>query len=148
MAVFTARAQFSPSTSMAPDLRPSTVLRHGLEVMVLIVGGPTVMEPPPIARLVLSGNTLYGTASEAGLSGNGTIFSITLPEPQLTIAASGTNVILSWPTNVLEFTLQCTTNLAPWAAWSTVTNVPAVVNGQNTVTNPISASQQFYRLSQ
>jgi len=106
----------------------------------------------PFAGLVLSGNTLYGTASAGGSSGNGTVFSISF-QPQLGISLSGTNVILSWPTNVAGFDytgyqLQAATNLDPSVVWSTNSPAPFVSNGQNTVTNLISGAQQFYRLSQ
>jgi uncharacterized repeat protein (TIGR03803 family) len=105
----------------------------------------------PSAGLILSGNTLYGTASEGGSSGDGTVFSLSLgsasaPQPQLTIIPSGTNVILTWPTNAIVFTLQSTTNLVSPAVWNTVSPAPVIVNGQNTVTNSISGSQKFYRL--
>jgi hypothetical protein len=70
------------------------------------------------------------------------------PPPQLTIIPSGANVILAWPTNAAVFTLQSTTNLGSSAVWTTNSPAPVVVNGQNTVTNPISGAQQFYRLSQ
>ena len=100
----------------------------------------------------LSGNTLYGTASAGGSSGNGTVFSISF-QPQLGISLSGTNVILSWPTNVAGFDytryqLQAATNLDPSVVWSTNSPAPFVSNGQNTVTNLISGAQQFYRLIQ
>src|SRR5262249_13314700 len=50
---------------------------------------------------ILSGGTLYGTASVGGTSGRGTVFSISLPvfPPSLTISASRQNVILTWSTN-------------------------------------------------
>jgi hypothetical protein len=67
---------------------------------------------------------------------------------QLTIIPSGPNLILMWPTNAVGFALQCTTNLGPSAVWSTNSPAPLVANGLNTVTNPITAGQQFYRLSQ
>jgi uncharacterized repeat protein (TIGR03803 family) len=110
----------------------------------------------PIGGLILSGNTLFGTAfggynSGGDFSGNGTVFSITLPQPpQLRIIRSAGNVILSWPTNAagLTFTLQSTTNLVSPAGWTTVSPASVVFNGQNAVTNPISGTQQFYRLSQ
>jgi len=104
--------------------------------------------------LILSGNTLYGTAVVGGSSGNGTVFSLSLPvPPQLSIIPSGDNVILTWPTNAAGFdysgfTLQSTTNLGSSAVWITNSPPPVVVNGRNTVTNPISGTQQFYRLSQ
>jgi uncharacterized repeat protein (TIGR03803 family) len=101
----------------------------------------------PIAGLVLSGTTLYGTTSSGGSSGSGTVFSLFIP-PQLTIIPSAANVVLTWPTNATGFTLQSTTNLVSPTVWNTNLPSPIVVNGQNTVTNPISGAQQFYRLSQ
>src|SRR5207247_4674528 len=106
----------------------------------------------PYAGLFLSGNILYGTAANGGSSGFGTVFSLSF-RPQLTIIPSGANVILMWPTISRgfiydEFTLQSTTNLGSSAVWTTVSPEPIVVNGQNTVTNPVSGTQQFYRLSQ
>jgi uncharacterized repeat protein (TIGR03803 family) len=103
----------------------------------------------PDTGLILSGNTLYGTAASGGISGYGTIFNISLPgpPPQLAITPSGANVILTWPTNFTGFTLQSTTNLGS-PVWSTNLPAPVVVNGQFTVTNPISGTQQFFRLSQ
>src|ERR1019366_8791040 len=65
----------------------------------------------------------------------------------LTIIRSATNVILTWPTNATGFTLQSTTNLVSPAVWTTVVPGPVAVNGNNTVTNPISGTLQFYRLS-
>ena len=68
--------------------------------------------------------------------------------PQLTIIQSGTNVVLTWPTNATGYTLQSTTNLMSSAVWGTVSPAPIVVNSKNTVTNSISGKQIFYRLSQ
>jgi uncharacterized repeat protein (TIGR03803 family) len=99
--------------------------------------------------LILSGNTLYGTASAGGTFGGGTVFSLTLPAPpQLTITRSGTNVIVTWPANAAGFALQSATNLVSPSVWSTNLPAPVVVNGQNTVTNAISGTRQFYRLTQ
>jgi uncharacterized repeat protein (TIGR03803 family) len=106
----------------------------------------------PTAALILSGDTLYGTAAEGGRAGHGTVFSLSF-RPQLTITSSGTNVILTWPTNVAGFdytgyTLQSTTNLASPVVWSTNSPAPVVIGDQNTVTNPIIGAQKFYRLIQ
>jgi uncharacterized repeat protein (TIGR03803 family) len=100
--------------------------------------------------LILSSNTLYGTTLGIGSSGSGTVFSLSLPiaPPQLTLAPAGPNVILTWPTNATGFNLQSTTYLGSSAVWTTNSSVPVVINGQNTVTNPISGRQQFYRLIQ
>jgi uncharacterized repeat protein (TIGR03803 family) len=100
----------------------------------------------PLYGLVLSGNTLYGITTGGGLFDNGTVFSLTLPPPQLTIITSSTNVILTWPTNVTGFTLESTPNLGAAAAWNTNSTAPVVITGQNVVTNPITGTQQFYRL--
>ena len=102
-----------------------------------------------------SDGNFYGTTYGGGRNGNGTVFRLTVvpPPPQLTIIHSGPNVILTWPTDYNAFsdagnTLQSTTNLGPLALWTTNSSAPVVVNGQNTVTNPISGTQQFFRLSQ
>jgi uncharacterized repeat protein (TIGR03803 family) len=105
----------------------------------------------PRGQLILSGNTLYGTAEYGGAYSDGTVFSLSFP-PQLTIIPSETNLILTWPTNYAGFdytgyTLESTTNLVS-PVWATNSPAPVVVNGQNVVTNTISGTQQFYRLIQ
>ncbi len=112
----------------------------------------------PVAALVLSGNTLYGTAGDVvgggeggSSSADGTVFSLSLSAvsvPQLAITLSGTNVILTWPASATGFALQSTESLVSPVLWTTVFPGSVVVNGQNTVTNPISGAQQFYELSQ
>jgi hypothetical protein len=69
---------------------------------------------------------------------------------QLTLIPFGvppSGIILTWPTNAVGFTLQSTTNLGSAELWTTNSPRPVVIGGQNTVTNPISGPQQFYRLS-
>jgi uncharacterized repeat protein (TIGR03803 family) len=102
----------------------------------------------PYAGLVLSGDTLYGTAARGGSSGNGTVFVFTLSgPPQLTIFGFKPNISLRWSTNSTGYTLQSTTNLAS-QIWMTNLPAPVIVNGQYTVTFPISGTRQFFRLSQ
>jgi hypothetical protein len=79
------------------------------------------------------------------------VLSVILPNtpPRLVfngLAPSGNNLILSWPTNMVGFTLQSTTNLTPPVTWSDVTNPRVVIGGQYTVTNSRSGSAQFFRL--
>jgi len=104
--------------------------------------GPTVVQD--------TDGSFYGTTYSGGASNRGTIFRLTLTAspPQLTITPAGGTVILSWPTNATGFTLQSTTNLVLPSMWTTVSPGPALVNGLNTVTNPFSGTQQFYRLAQ
>jgi len=77
---------------------------------------------------------------------------VTAQTPQVAINHSGANLVLTWPTNVAGFdyggyTLQSATNLGSSAIWPTNSPAPVVVNGQNVVTNPISGTQMFFRLS-
>jgi hypothetical protein len=113
--------------------------------------------------LTALGNAVYGTFAGRGLAAaqnpNGfdrssnidPFYFNVLPEllsrPQLKLTRSGPYMILSWPTNFNEFTLQSTPNFGPSIVWSTNFAAPVVVNGQNAVTNPISGTQQFFRLS-
>jgi uncharacterized repeat protein (TIGR01451 family) len=66
--------------------------------------------------------------------------------PRLSIALTNQQVILSWPEVAEGFVLEATTNVGPQASWGTVTNVPAVVGDQKTVTSPVLGTNQFYRL--
>jgi uncharacterized repeat protein (TIGR03803 family) len=94
--------------------------------------------------LALSDNTLYGITDD-------TISSLSF-QPDLTVNPSRSNITLSWPTAYAGFDytgyrLQSTTNLiSPF--WTTNLPAPVFINGQNTVTNPISGTLQFFRLSQ
>jgi uncharacterized repeat protein (TIGR03803 family) len=101
----------------------------------------------PSGSLILSGNTLYGTTQYGAIFGSGTVFSISL-SPQLIIMRSGTNVIVTWPASFTGFTLEFATNLVPPTVWQTNSTASVVISGQNVVTNPISSTQQFYRLAQ
>ena len=100
----------------------------------------------PYGNLTLLDNTLYGTTEEGGSSGGGTVFSLALPPPLLAARLFSNQVIVTWSTNYTGFILQAATNLVPSAVWNTISPVPVVVNGQNTVTNPISGEQIYYRL--
>ncbi len=99
-------------------------------------GGTNLDGAHPIGGLLYSGGALYGTASEGGIAGLGSIFKITLP-PALFIARAGTNAILTWSTNATGFNLESATNLA--GTWNPLA-------GQYSVTNPMSGPEKFYRL--
>jgi BspA type Leucine rich repeat region (6 copies) len=66
--------------------------------------------------------------------------------PTLTIAKSGTNVLVTWPSTFPGYTLQVTTNMVP-PLWSTVSPTPVVVGSFYTATNPASGARKFYRLT-
>jgi uncharacterized repeat protein (TIGR03803 family) len=73
------------------------------------------------------------------------IFRIVMPV-NLNSWVSGNELVLSWPTNHVGFTLQSSMDLNSSTNWIDFTNAPAVVGAQFTVTNSISASARFYRL--
>lgn len=103
----------------------------------------------PDATLAVSSHTLYGTARAGGIFGNGTLFSISLGGslPTLAFSTSQKSLVFTWPANASGVVLQSATNLAS-PVWTVVSTSPVIINGQNTVTNPISSTQQFFRLSQ
>jgi probable HAF family extracellular repeat protein len=87
-----------------------------------------------------------GTSTNAVLTVSDIAFYVTLP-PTLQIQLSGTNVVVTWPLSAAGFVLETTDKLTTTDSWTTVTNVPAIVNFQYTVTNQISGSSRFYRLA-
>ena len=95
----------------------------------------------PSAGLILSGNTLYGTAAGGGSSGQGTVFSLSLPPPSLTIALTGNQAVLFWSASATNYILQSTTNLASPNLVTASDAVPVIAF---TVTNTSPA--RFFRL--
>ena len=84
--------------------------------------------------------------SYTGGTGNDVVLTQLLPPPSLaTMQVSGTNVVLSWPTNYNGLTLESSTNLST-NVW-TVVVPPPVINFTNyTVTNAVTDPQKFFRL--
>jgi uncharacterized repeat protein (TIGR03803 family) len=91
-----------------------------------------------------SAGEIYGTTQHGGFSGGyGTLFRVDL-RPILTIARTGTDILLSWPWNGETFNLQATDNLGlPWATIS----AGATISGErvNARVTP-GAGPRFYRL--
>ena len=83
-----------------------------------------------------------GTSTNAQLTVENLVFSIPSP-PSMQAQASGNNCVLSWPLSAADYTLETSTDLI---SWTVVTNVPAIVNLQNAVTNPASDGARFFRL--
>ena len=62
-------------------------------------------------------------------------------------------MVLTWPAADTGFTttgyrVESATNLVPPVAWQTNATPFIVIGGQNVITNHITGSQQFFRLSQ
>jgi hypothetical protein len=66
---------------------------------------------------------------------------------QLKINPSGSNVILTWPTNAIGFTLQSITNLSS-GSWSNVTSGITIVGTNYMFTNTVNGNSAFFRLMQ
>jgi hypothetical protein len=75
----------------------------------------------------------------------GPIFEVSVPLPALSIALSGTNVVVSWAWSSSDFVLQQNSDLTT-TNWITVTNSPAVTNWQNQWLVSPGAGNNFYRL--
>jgi hypothetical protein len=69
--------------------------------------------------------------------------------PELSIALSGTNVVLSWPVvSGKTWLLQTAPTLGLPVSWSNLTTTPFLLNSEYFLTNAVSAPAQFYRLEQ
>lgn len=102
----------------------------------------------PIARVVSVGNTLYGTALNGGVAGRGTVFALDLPlPPSLQITRAGNQVVLFWPTNAGNFTLQARTTLSS-GTWSNITSGISIVGTNYIFTNGVNGPSSFFRLKQ
>ncbi len=66
--------------------------------------------------------------------------------PTLEFVQSGRNLNLSWPISESGFFLESTTNFSTATIWSPVSIAPVTNGSWNTVTVPISAQQEFFRL--
>ncbi|HZM04634.1 MAG TPA: immunoglobulin domain-containing protein, partial [Candidatus Saccharimonadales bacterium] len=98
---------------------------------------------------LVGGNTAYvgfsgGTGGATSTQTVSNFFFTTLPVVAVQNAA-GNTLILTWPAGAPGFTLQQTSSLSN-PVWTTLTNIPTVVNGQNQVTLTPSGNTEFYRL--
>jgi hypothetical protein len=112
----------------------------------------SVYATPPSGTAFLPGtNTVNVTASDVAGNTNTCSFKVIVQAvpASLSIAAAGTNVLLSWPSGASCFSLQFATNLvaAPNGMW-TYYGGPLVTNGGSIfVTNPIGVNSRFFRLA-
>ena len=91
------------------------------------------------------------TEAEVTTNNNAALATVTVIDnpnsPLLKITQVGTNVLLSWSTNILGFVLQTKADLSTNTPWANVTNVPVIVGKEFYVTNSLVSPGKFYRLS-
>jgi len=76
-----------------------------------------------------------------------TVGAIDTTPPRLSMTHLGNQLQLSWPATGMGAALQTTTDLAPVATWSPVTNIFFfTTNAQRIFTTAISVNDRFYRL--
>jgi hypothetical protein len=66
--------------------------------------------------------------------------------PKLTATLSGNSITLSWPFALSNYMVQATSNISDSHSWTTLSDVPVVVNQQNTLVKPITPGQWYFRL--
>jgi hypothetical protein len=71
-------------------------------------------------------------------------FAAMLNGPSVKIGLSGGHALISWPTNAVGLNLETATDIA--GMWSPVTNAPAVLGSDYSVTNAVIGLSRFYRL--
>jgi hypothetical protein len=86
-----------------------------------------------------------GTSTNAVLAVENLAFALSFP-PSLQAQLGTGGLVLSWPLSAQDFSLQTTTNVADSGSWVALTNVPAVTDLQNVVTNGLADDRRFYRL--
>lgn len=101
-----------------------------------------------------------GTNEATGLlwfSGLGTTLTDTRPitmvtygiaGPQLSIARTGTDVLLSWPVTTVPFQLQTNATLNGSTTWSPAGQIPTSNGGTNSISMPAASAAGFFRLIQ
>ncbi len=116
---------------------------------VVFTGQPFTTNWPPGTALWLVWEMTNNTGSSQGLGIDNLTFSAAGPGTPvpLTIAASNTVVVFSWP-SVAGTNLQVTSDLSQPSGWVAANLLIVASNQVNTVTVPIGAGTQFYRLKQ
>ncbi len=121
------------------------VVYDGSRVQVNAAG--ILMSPADAPPLPLIGKKIQFNSSTSAKLDEIYVNLVAILPPTLTISRSEDNVILRWPTVPAGFTLESTTDPASDGSWMAVSKVPAVVNGINVLTEPISVLPRYYKLA-
>ena len=97
-------------------------------------------------------SVIFGPDNTPTLTGlTGTVFTLGLTvwqPPQLEIACSGPELLLSWLTNGPAFVVETSSNLSSGAVWRIITNGVNMSGDRSWVTSQPDSSPAFYRLRQ
>jgi hypothetical protein len=90
-------------------------------------------------RVTPSDGQTFGAASQAQTvtAGNG---------PRLAIFRQNDQVVLSWPTSLVQYAIQSSTNIVSTNGWVRSLANPATVGGNHWLTNSVSAGPRSFRL--
>jgi uncharacterized repeat protein (TIGR01451 family) len=142
----------SPSVAFSSAM-PAGYTRSGSLVTftnlgTLATGGKTNVSI--VVRTLASGtitNNAQTAASITDPSKANNLASVKTIVEQMTIARSGNNIVVSWPTDVGTYTLESANSLTPPITWTTVSSPPVqTVGSMNTVTIPIGSGSRYFRL--
>jgi uncharacterized repeat protein (TIGR03803 family) len=101
----------------------------------------------PLGSLIMSGNTLYGTAQAGGTGAQGTVFALTLFGPSIGMTASSNQVVLTWPASPSNYILQTAPSLTS-GSWSNITSGIFTSGTSCVFTNGLTSQAAFFRLLQ
>jgi uncharacterized repeat protein (TIGR01451 family)/uncharacterized delta-60 repeat protein len=117
-------------------------LDSGAQTSVTITARPTLA-----GTITNTATCRSGVVDPLKANNSASVKTIVQPLPVMTCALVSGGLVISWPADAGNFVLDSTTDLRPPIAWTQVSNpVPALVNGQWTVTLPIGNGSVFFRL--
>ena len=96
-----------------------------------------------VVKFSVSSTDIIGTR-ETSLRPEIAALGVTFPAQSPALAID-MNIVITWPVSATAYQVQQSSNVES-GDWTTVTNTPAVINGQNVLILPRTSPQQFYRL--
>jgi hypothetical protein len=137
------------------DIATIAYSNAGLPLWTNRYNGPANGDDVPLTKQSLAlrpGGSVYVTGASDGDSSGGQILDFVtikyvVQGPSLFITRSNASVILSWPTNALNFQLQESASLSLSNGWSAVAAPRSTNKGFISVTLPATGSRKFFRLS-
>jgi hypothetical protein len=97
----------------------------------------------PTSALRMLGMGVYGNLTADSLQFDSLLFQTT---PELILQKQGNDVVLSWPAGFAGYSLQSKSELTQAGSWAPVNTPTFSSSGVNSVTVPITARQQYFRL--